>query len=94
MVALRKRSLEGGSYHVRLSLVQTGQWVWNFGKINEDSFYSPISKKEIENVTETMPSFWGELQYIKPVVQLSDTAPRFKRSSVPLGADSPDWNFD
>ena len=93
MIALRKRALEGGSYHVRLSLIQTGQWVWNFGKIEDSTKYRAISQEEVDKLTTKIPSFWGELQYLKPIVQLSATPPKFARPSVPLGTDSPDWNF-
>ncbi len=33
MMARARQSHEGGSWHVRISLAQTGRWLWNLGRI-------------------------------------------------------------
>ena len=33
MMAKARQSREGGSWHVRVSLAQTGRWMWNLGRI-------------------------------------------------------------
>ena len=34
MVALQRRATEGGSYLVRVSLAQTGRWLWELGQVD------------------------------------------------------------
>jgi len=33
MMAKARQSREGGSWHVRVSLAQTGRWIWNLGRV-------------------------------------------------------------
>ena len=33
MMAKARQSREGGSWHVRVSLAQTGRWLWNLGRV-------------------------------------------------------------
>ena len=33
MMAKARQSREGGSWHVRVSLAQTGRWLWNLGRL-------------------------------------------------------------
>ena len=33
MMAQARQSREGGSWHVRVSLAQTGRWLWNLGRV-------------------------------------------------------------
>ena len=33
MMARARQSREGGSWHVRVSLAQTGRWLWNLGRV-------------------------------------------------------------
>src|SRR4029079_10536805 len=35
MMAKARQSHEGGSWHVRVSLAQTGRWLWNLGRVSD-----------------------------------------------------------
>ncbi|MGH6753382.1 MAG: CoA transferase, partial [Bradyrhizobium sp.] len=35
MMAKARQSREGGSWHVRVSLAQTGRWLWNLGRVTD-----------------------------------------------------------
>jgi len=35
MMAKARQSREGGSWHVRVSLAQTGRWLWNLGRVSD-----------------------------------------------------------
>ena len=35
MMARARQSREGGSWHVRVSLAQTGRWLWNLGRVTD-----------------------------------------------------------
>ena len=42
MMAKARQSREGGSWHVRVSLAQTGRWLWNLGRLADGFETSPI----------------------------------------------------
>jgi crotonobetainyl-CoA:carnitine CoA-transferase CaiB-like acyl-CoA transferase len=94
MVALARRAREGGSWLVRISLAQIGKWIVDLGEVSESAArdapaeFSPEELERWSMVTET-PS--GQLRHLKPVVQLSETAPHWARPSVPLGYHRAEW---
>lgn len=58
MVALLRRAEEGGSYLVRVSLSQTGHWLWNLGQI--DGLEGPDPGiDDVEDLLETYPTQEG-----------------------------------
>jgi crotonobetainyl-CoA:carnitine CoA-transferase CaiB-like acyl-CoA transferase len=94
MVALARRAREGGSWLVRISLAQIGKWIVDLGEVSESAALdapAEFAAEELERwsmVTDT-PS--GKLRHLKPVVQLSETAPYWARPSVPLGYHRAEW---
>ena len=94
MVALARRATEGGSWLVRISLAQTGRWLVNFGQVPESELQGipkEFSPAELAGWSMTSETPVGRLGHLKPVVQLSETAPRWDRPSVPLGYHDPVW---
>jgi crotonobetainyl-CoA:carnitine CoA-transferase CaiB-like acyl-CoA transferase len=94
MVALARRAQEGGSWLVRISLAQVGKWIVDLGEVSESAArdapaeFTPEELERWSMVTDT-PS--GKLRHLKPVVQLSETAPYWARPSVPLGHHRAEW---
>jgi CoA-transferase family III len=94
MVALARRAREGGSWLVRISLAQVGKWIADRGEVPAAALkdvpveFSPAELEHWSMVSHT-PS--GSLRHLKPVVQLSETQPRWTRPSVPLGYHRPEW---
>ncbi len=94
MVALARRAQEGGSWLVRISLAQVGKWIVDLGEVSESAArdapaeFTPEELERWSMVTDT-PS--GKLRHLKPVVQLSETAPYWARPSVPLGYHRAEW---
>lgn len=89
MVALARRQVEGGSWHVRVSLAQTAMWLQRVGAdLDASAATGPgdIDRLMVESVT---PS--GVLTHLGPVAQLSATPPRWTCPSVPLGTHPPEW---
>ncbi|HKF76847.1 MAG TPA: CoA transferase [Candidatus Dormibacteraeota bacterium] len=89
MAALWRRSREGGSYHVRASLCQTGAWFASLGPVCDPEAASGLdgaSAWMVERDTQ-----WGRLRYLAPVAEMSGTPPRWDRPSAPLGAHPPEW---
>jgi crotonobetainyl-CoA:carnitine CoA-transferase CaiB-like acyl-CoA transferase len=94
MVALTRRAREGGSWLVRISLAQVGRWLVGRGEVPESALqnvpkeFTPEELERWSMVSET-PS--GRLQHLAPVLGLSETPPRWARTTVPLGYNEPVW---
>jgi crotonobetainyl-CoA:carnitine CoA-transferase CaiB-like acyl-CoA transferase len=94
MVALARRAREGGSWLVRISLAQTGRWLVGRGEVPEARLTGvprEFSSEELERWSMTSVTPAGRLQHLAPVIQLSETPPRWARPSVPLGYHEPAW---
>ena len=94
LVALERRTREGGSWLVRISLAQTGRWLVGRGQVPQAEL-SDVPKEftteEIERWSTTTETPMGRLKHLGPVLQLSETPPRWARPSVPLGYNDPVW---
>jgi crotonobetainyl-CoA:carnitine CoA-transferase CaiB-like acyl-CoA transferase len=94
MIALKRRAEQGGSWLIRISLAQVGKWIVDLGEVPAAALsavpaeFSPEELNRWSMDTDT-PS--GRLRHLKPVVQLSETAPFWARPSVPLGFHPPVW---
>ena len=94
MVALHRRATEGGSWLVRASLAQTGRWLVNRGQVPEGELADvpeDFADDEIAQWSTTSETPHGSLQHLAPVVQLSETAARWERPTVPLGHHEAVW---
>jgi crotonobetainyl-CoA:carnitine CoA-transferase CaiB-like acyl-CoA transferase len=87
-VALMRQQREGGSWHVRISLAQTGHWLRSLGRV-ENGF--SISTPDIEPYMETSQSGFGELTAVRHGAQLSRTPVAWTRPSMPPGSHQPIW---
>ena len=87
MVALARRASEGGSWLVRVALARTGKWIVDRGSVSADA---PLAEEPAGLTMET-PSPAGLIGHLKPVVQMSETPPRWARPPVPLGHHRPEW---
>src|SRR5262245_70331 len=94
MVALARRSREGGSWLVRTSLAQIGKWIVDLGEVPTAVLKdtpAEFAADELEGWSSTSETPSGRLSHLKPVVQLSQTPPYWARPSVPLGYHPPVW---
>ncbi|HXH20913.1 MAG TPA: CoA transferase [Dehalococcoidia bacterium] len=92
MVGLLQRAREGGSYLVRVSLAQTGHWIWGLGSAeDEPAAASGLSEADVGALLGESLSPLGRLTFIRPVVGMSVTEPRWDRPSVPLDYHPPQW---
>jgi len=94
LVALGRRTREGGSWLVRISLAQTGRWLVGRGEV-PDSGLEDVPKEftpaELQRWGIASDTPAGRLHHLGPVVRLSETPPRWARPSVPLGYNEPVW---
>jgi len=94
MVALARRTREGGSWLVRISLAQVGRWLVGRGQVPEMKLKDvpkEFTPAELARWTMTSETPAGRLHHLGPVVRLSETPPRWARSTVPLGHHEPVW---
>jgi len=86
--ALLRQMNEGGSWHVRVSLAQTGQWIRYLGRV-PDGF--GVARPYREPYLESTRSGFGDLVAVRHSAQFSLTPARWMRPSVPPGTDPPTW---
>ena len=93
MEGLRRRATEGGSWLIRLSLAQTGQWLDALGRVGDETTKQGAEPTfdEVADLMESHDTVWGPMGHLKPVVQMSETPPRWDLPSVPLGTHPPVW---
>jgi crotonobetainyl-CoA:carnitine CoA-transferase CaiB-like acyl-CoA transferase len=91
MTALARRCIEGGSWHIRVSLAQTGKWLRQLGRIEEGLSTDETSFDDIQDLLEERDSGFGRLTAIRHAAHLSETPARWERPSMPLGAHLAAW---
>lgn len=91
MMARARQSREGGSWHVRVSLAQTGRWLWNLGRIADGLAASEFGRETVERFMEDLPSGLGQLRSVKHSAELSKTPAFWERPAMPLGSHSAQW---
>ena len=90
MTALVRRAEQGGSWHVRVSLAQTGRWLRQLGRIDGMACPDP-GIDDVRDCLEESSSGFGWLTAVRHAAVMSDTPPRWARPSVPLGTNAPVW---
>jgi crotonobetainyl-CoA:carnitine CoA-transferase CaiB-like acyl-CoA transferase len=92
MMAKARQAREGGSWHVRVSLAQTGRWLWNLGRL-DDGLNTPDLAVEAIHAAfmETVSSGFGTLTAVRHSAALSKTPARWSRPAMPLGSHPPQW---
>jgi crotonobetainyl-CoA:carnitine CoA-transferase CaiB-like acyl-CoA transferase len=90
IAALIRRSTEGGSWHVRLSLAQTGHWLRELGRIDGMACRDP-GFDDVRDCLEETASGFGRLTAVRHAAVMSETPPRWVRPSVPLGTHAALW---
>jgi crotonobetainyl-CoA:carnitine CoA-transferase CaiB-like acyl-CoA transferase len=91
MMAKARQSREGGSWHVRVSLAQTGRWLWNLGRVADGFKTEDLKGETVKPFIEEIPSGFGPLRSVTPSAILSKTPAFWARPSMPLGSDPPQW---
>lgn len=89
--ALKRRAVEGGAWHVTVSLGQTAAWFLRMGAPHELSAADPqIGYQLAEQFSENVDSDYGELTRLKFPIELSHTRPRWNRTVKP-GTHPAEW---
>jgi crotonobetainyl-CoA:carnitine CoA-transferase CaiB-like acyl-CoA transferase len=91
MTALKRRATEGGSWHVRCSLAQTGHWFRHLGRIKGGLQLPDPGFEDVRDCMEQSPSGFGEMIGVRHAAVMSETPPHWTRPSMPLGSHPPEW---
>jgi crotonobetainyl-CoA:carnitine CoA-transferase CaiB-like acyl-CoA transferase len=91
MMARLKQAREGGSWHVRVSLAQTGRWLWGLGRLPEGLKTPDLEAAAVRPFLADMPSGFGPLSAVSHAAVLSKTPVCWARPAVPLGHDGAQW---
>jgi len=91
MMARARQSREGGSWHVRVSLAQTGRWLWNLGRLADGFKTEDLKADAVRPFLEELPSGFGPLQSVSHAAALSKTPAFWARPAMPLGSHPPQW---
>ena len=92
MVALARRAEQGGSWLVRVSLVQVAHWIASLGTIEGGVGLKELPEAELTAMLMESTGPFGHLRHLKPVVQLSETPAFYARPAEPLGSSLPRWS--
>jgi len=90
LMAKRRQMLEGGSWRVRVSLAQTGEWLHELGRIDAMHAATP-GTEAIQDLVDACETPFGTTRFVRPVVAMEQTGAYWERGSVPLGFDEPRW---
>jgi crotonobetainyl-CoA:carnitine CoA-transferase CaiB-like acyl-CoA transferase len=90
--ALARRALEGGSWHVQVSLAQTGHWLRRLGRPDDGLQAREPTPDEVAALCEHSASGFGRLQAVRHAGRLSLTPPHWREPAVPLGTHAPAWS--
>ncbi len=87
--ALYRQSIEGGSWHVQLSLARTADWLRSFG---QSSVYISCEPVEPSDHLRPFPSNYGELTAMPHAATFEGKLFNQMRASVVPGTHPPRWN--
>jgi crotonobetainyl-CoA:carnitine CoA-transferase CaiB-like acyl-CoA transferase len=90
LVALARRAREGGSYLVRVSLVQTGRWVDSLGRVAGRHVVDQ-TLADVGDLLAPCESPFGRLVHVAPAARLSETPAFWPRPPVPPGTHEAAW---
>lgn len=86
--ALRRQALEGGSWHVQVSLAGVGHWLRGLGRV-EHAFTT--RRPAIEPFLDSEPSGFGRLVGVRHCAEFERTPAQWRLPSMPPGSHRPEW---
>ncbi len=91
MIALHRRATEGGSWLVRTSLAQVGEYLKSLGRIDGGHAAPDPKFDDVADLMETTASGFGPLRAVTHAAELSATPARWDLPAMPLGHYPPAW---
>jgi hypothetical protein len=94
MLARARQAREGGSWHVRVSLAQTGRWLYGLPRVEGGLEAKDPSLRDVQDRLEESDSAFGRLRAVRHAADLSETPARYALPAVLLGTNAPEWAED
>ena len=91
MVALKRRAETGGSWRVRTSLAQVGEWLKSLPRVPGGLAAPDPAAADVADLLETTASGFGPLTAVRHAAQLSQTPAHWALPSMPLGSHPAEW---
>ncbi|SED92583.1 CoA-transferase family III [Burkholderia sp. WP9] len=91
MAGLARRATEGGSWHVRVSLAQTGRWLQSFGQMPEGWKAPDVALEDVRDCLATVESEFGSVLGVQPAEVLDETPAYFALPPTRVGAHEAAW---
>jgi len=91
LMALARKAEEGGSWHVRVSLAQTGHWLTSLGRLSDGFAVVDPKLADIADLIEVADTPFGLLRHVRHAAVLAETPAHWARAPVPLGTHAPVW---
>ena len=91
LLALARRAREGGSYHVRVSLCQTGMMIYDQGKVGTLPENLNLGMSDVGSLCMESDSHLGRIKHLAPVLSLSETRPFWALPTPNMGSNDPRW---
>jgi len=91
MIARLRQAREGGSWHVRVSLAQTGRWLWNLCRLEGGLAAADLATGDVLPFIEQGASGFGALRGVRHAAVMSATPAFWERPAVPLGSSKAMW---
>jgi hypothetical protein len=91
MMAKARQVREGGSWHVRVSLAQTGRWLWDLGRVDDGLKTPDLPAGAVQPFLEESSSGFGPLHAVSHAAILAKTPAFWSRPAMPLGSHAPQW---
>jgi len=91
MVALARRASEGGSWHVKVSLAQTGRWLQSFGLLPDGQRAPGVALDEIGDCVASVQSEFGRVLGVQPAEELAETPAFYALPPARIGAHEARW---
>ena len=91
MMALARQRSEGGSWMVRTSLAQVGEWLKSLGRVDGGFAATDPKFEDVQDLLETTPSGYGEMRAVRHAALLAATPAQYALPSMPLGSCAAAW---
>ncbi|MEX2488087.1 MAG: CoA transferase [Pseudomonadales bacterium] len=91
LLALALRARQGGSWHVRASLCQSGMFLYRQERVDYDDEAMDISRKALNDISIITDTPYGKMTHLGPILGLSETPPKWTLPSSPLGTHEAVW---
>ncbi len=91
MMALARKAQEGGSWHVRVSLAQTGHWLAGLGRVAHGFDCADPGQADVADLLDEMDTPFGRMTHVRHAGVLPETPAHWSRPPVKLGAHAPVW---